>query len=66
MGWKGGSLYDVGLDVLIDLKTACFIDRVVIAQDAASSSAFAGVTALVSCDGKRSAPPAVSIRAFAA
>ena len=52
VGWKGGSLYDVGLDVLIDLKTACFIDRVVLAQDAASSSAFAGVTALVSCDGK--------------
>ena len=52
VGWKGGSLYDVGLDVFIALKTACFIDRVVIAQDTASSSAFAGVTALVSCDGK--------------
>ncbi len=52
VGWKGGSLCDVGLDVLIDLKTACFVDRVVINQDIASSSAFAGVTALVSCDGQ--------------
>jgi hypothetical protein len=52
VGWKGGSLYDVGLDLFIALKTACFIDRAVIAQDTASSSAFAGVAALVSCDGK--------------
>jgi len=52
VGWKGGSLYDVGLDVLIDLKTTCFIDRVVIRQDTASPSAFAGVEALVSSDGK--------------
>ena len=52
VGWKGGSLYDVGFDVFIDLKTTCFVDRVVIAQDTPSSSAFAGVTALVSCDGK--------------
>ena len=52
VGWKGGSLHDIGLDMLINLKTPCFVDRVVIAQDAPSSSAFAGVTALVSCDGK--------------